>query len=301
MLKHAIFSVLVLQSLGSTQVERFQARSFQGKGGISLPYRIHIPSSYKAGTPIPIVLALHGSGERGDNNTAQLTSNRLATAWVADSVQAKHPSIIVAPQCPLSDSWVDYYKPVNSVAIRPSLGKVVELLDSLEKEFTLDLNRLYVVGLSMGGFASWELLARYPGRFAAAVPICGAGDTTKAALMKTTPIWAFHGSADNVVAVVGSRTMIAALKKVGTVPEPKYTEYAGVGHDSWTQAMRDPNLVPWLYAQAKAVTRISPKPKHRPLARGPAVDASMALLVTLDGRVVLAPSTRQPTFTVGRR
>lgn len=298
MFKPLLFGFILIPALAFSQAEKFLTKSFKGKGGLTLPYRIFIPTTYKAGTPIPLVLALHGSGERGDNNTAQLTANKLATTWALDTVQAKHPSIVVAPQCPLSDSWVDYYKPVNSVAIRPSLGKVVELLDSLEVQFTLDKERLYVVGLSMGGFASWELLARYPGRFAAAVPICGAGDTTKAALMKNTPIWAFHGAADPTVPVAGSRTMIAALRKVGTNPEPKYTEYPGVGHDSWTNAMKDPNLVPWLYAQSKAVTRIVPR---RAFARGPAIGSGLSLQVTLDGRVVVAPTAAVTVYPAKAR
>lgn len=294
MIKKSIFAALLLPGLVLAQADKFLSRTFKGKGGMSLPYRIFIPPAYKAGTAIPMVLALHGSGERGDNNTAQVTANRLATTWAVDTVQAKHPSIIVAPQCPLTDSWVDYYKPVNQVAIRPSLGKVVELLDSLEKEFTLDADRLYVVGLSMGGFASWELLARYPGKFAAAVPICGAGDTSKVSLMKTMPIWAFHGAADNTVPVAGSRNMIAALKRVATKPEPKYTEYPGVGHDSWTQALKDPGLVPWLYAQARTgPTRIAVR---RSSVRGLLADASVSYVVTLNGRMVIAPAARMPVY-----
>lgn len=245
-----ICALMGVHGLAAGQADKFLIRTFKGKTELTLPYRLFIPAGYTPGKPIPVVLALHGAGERGDNNTSQLTKNRLATVWAEDSVQARHPSLVIAPQCPSTDSWVDYYKPVDKVSIRPILAKVIELLDSLALEFSLDPDRIYVVGLSMGGFATWDLLARHPGRFAAAVPICGAGDTTKASLMRNTPLWVFHGDKDNVVPVAGSRNMVEALKKAGG--SPKYTEYPGVAHDSWTPALKDPGLVPWLYAQSKA-------------------------------------------------
>lgn len=243
------FWLMAIHGLAAGQADRFLIRTFKGKTEMTLPYRLFVPAGYAPGKAMPVVLALHGAGERGIDNTSQLTKNRLATSWAEDSVQARHPSLVIAPQCPSTDSWVDYYKPVDKVSIRPILAKVMELLDSLAQEFNLDPDRIYVVGLSMGGFATWDLLARYPGRFAAAVPICGAGDTTKVALMRNTPLWIFHGDKDNVVPVAGSRTMVEALKRVGA--SPRYTEYPGVMHDSWTPALKDPGLVPWVYAQTR--------------------------------------------------
>lgn len=290
MFHRIVFAALLSQGLCFAQAEKFQTRSFKGKGGLTLPYRLFVPANYQKGTPVRLILALHGSGERGNNNTSQVTANRLATMWVADSIQNKYPSLVVAPQCPITDTWVDYYKKVDEVAIKPPLAKAMELLDSLAEEFTLDANRTYVVGLSMGGFASWDLLARHPGRFAASIPICGAGDTTKAHLMKTTPLWVWHGDADNVVPVAGSRNMVAALKKVGTQPEPKYTELKGVGHDSWSPAFLNKDLPSWLLTQSKASIGIAPKPRQGRLVRRGSVDASVTWSVTLDGRVQIAPA-----------
>lgn len=298
MFRRIVFAALFAPGLCFAQAEKFQTRSFKGKGGLTLPYRLFVPPNIVQGTPVRLILALHGSGERGSNNTSQVTANRLATMWVADSLQNKYPSLVVAPQCPNTDTWVDYYKPVDQVNIKPPLAKAMELLDSLAVEFTVDANRTYVVGLSMGGFASWDLLARHPGKFAAAIPICGAGDTTKAHLMKSTPLWVWHGDADNVVPVAGSRNMVAALMKAGTVPEPKYTELKGVGHDSWSPAFLNKDLPGWLLTQSKASTGIALQPRQgRPKRRG-AGDASVTWNVSLDGRVQIAPARHAVSYPV---
>lgn len=240
---------LAFQATALAQASKFQTRTQKGKAGLTMGYRLFIPSGYDKTRKYPLVLALHGSGERDTNNTSQLTANQLATAWTADSVQNRVPHFVLAPQCPKGSTWVYYGKPGDAVPFSGTLNIVLEIVDSLAREFSLDADRNYLIGLSMGGYASWDLAVRFPDRFAAVVPICGAGDTTKAALIKDLPIWAFHGDMDLSVNVSGSRNMIAALKRAGG--DPIYVEYAGVGHDSWTRAMKEPGLFPWMLAQKR--------------------------------------------------
>jgi predicted peptidase len=129
------------------------------------------------------------------------------------------------------------------------LRLALETIDALQKEFPIDAKRLYVTGLSMGGYATWDALCRYPAKFAAGVPICGGGDESKVALMAKVPVWAFHSEDDNVVKVIRTRNMIEAMKKAGG--DPKYNEYKGLGHGSWGKAYAEPDLLPWLFAQRR--------------------------------------------------
>ncbi|MCA9047007.1 MAG: prolyl oligopeptidase family serine peptidase, partial [Planctomycetaceae bacterium] len=130
---------------------------------------------------------------------------------------------------------------------------VLELLDQLIKTHAIDEDRIYVMGLSMGGYGTWDLLARHPEKFAAGVPICGGGDEKQAAKIKEMPIWVFHGDADTAVKVERSRNMVAAIKEAGG--KPKYTEYPGVGHNSWTPAINEPEILPWLFSQKRAAAK----------------------------------------------
>jgi predicted peptidase len=129
-----------------------------------------------------------------------------------------------------------------------SILLTMQLIDELVAKYPIDKTRIYITGLSMGGFGTWDLICRYPGVFAAAVPICGGGDIKKAALLKNTPIWVFHGSIDNVVKVVLSRNMVNAIKASGG--KPKYTEYKGIGHNSWEKAYQEKGLLEWLFRQS---------------------------------------------------
>ena len=119
----------------------------------------------------------------------------------------------------------------------------------MQKEYSIDPQRIYLTGLSMGGYGTWDLLARKPDLFAAGVPVCGGGDESTAGKIAKIPIRVFHGDKDNSVPVARSRTMVEALKKAGG--HPKYTEYAGVGHNPWDKAYADPKLMNWLFKQKK--------------------------------------------------
>src|SRR5262249_38529581 len=153
----------------------------------------------------------------------------------------------VAPQCPADGWWSGSER--NRKGRTHPLTLVLELIESMRTEFSIDDSRIYLTGLSMGGYGTWEAVALKPDLFAAAVPVCGGGDVKAAPKIAKIPIWAFHGGKDGIVKPERSREMIEALKKAGG--EPKYTEYPDAGHDSWTTAYADPKLHEWLFAQKK--------------------------------------------------
>jgi poly(3-hydroxybutyrate) depolymerase len=234
----------------------FEARSLQGSKGLSLPYRLYKVQNPVAGNKYPLILFLHGAGERGDNNTSQLTANAGATVWATPEHQAKHPAYVIAPQCPAGKQWVDTDWTLGSystdtVAVSDALTTALEIADAVAAELAVDPARHYITGLSMGGYGTWDALVRSPNRFAAALPICGAGDPSKADLIKELPLWTFHGDADVTVPVKGSRDMVTALEALGSPIE--YDEYPGVGHDSWTQTYANEAVIDWLFQFEKEI------------------------------------------------
>jgi predicted peptidase len=221
----------------------------------SLPYRLLKPDDYDKGGDVryPLVVFLHGIGERGADNAKQLLHG--VTEFVKESTRKKHSCFLAAPQCPPDNLWV-FVTPWDvsgnlSLAKSPTqpTAMVLDLIDSLSKEYRIDADRIYLTGISLGGYCTWDLASRYPGLFAAAMPICGGGDPAKAEKLAKLPIWAFHGDADTSVPVERSRDMIAAIKKAGGAP--KYTEYKGVGHDSWTPTYKNDEVLDWLFEQKK--------------------------------------------------
>lgn len=237
-------------------VNGFEARSLQGSKGLTLPYRLYKVQNPVAGSKYPLILFLHGAGERGDNNTSQLTANAGATVWATPEHQAKHPAYVIAPQCPAGEQWVDTDWTLGSystdtVAVSDELTTALEIADAVAAELAVDPARHYITGLSMGGYGTWDAIVRSPNRFAAALPICGAGDPSKADLIKDLPLWTFHGDADVTVPVKGSRDMVSALEALGSPVE--YDEYPGVGHDSWTQTYANEAVIDWLFQFEKEI------------------------------------------------
>ncbi len=231
---------------------RFEAREFTADDGTKLLYRLLKPKDYDPQTKYPLVLFMHGAGERGDDNVRQLVHGM--NDFASDPIMAKYPCFVVAPQCPKEQKWadVDWSAATHDLPPRPanSLRLAMEAIVALEKEFSVDPARIYVTGLSMGGYGTWDALARYPGRFAAAAPICGGGDPAHAKTMAGTPIWAFHGGKDGVVKPERSRAMIEAIKAAGGTP--RYTEYPDAGHDSWSATYKNPEFFAWLFAQRRS-------------------------------------------------
>jgi predicted peptidase len=230
---------------------RLEKRIYRSADGQTLSYRLHVPADYNPANQYPLILFLHGAGERGTDNEAQLVHPEVLR-FIGDDVAAKHPCFLVAPQCPLDRRWVEV--PWDSSTPHETPGEpslplrlTMEILDSLEKEFRIDPARRYVTGLSMGGFGILDLLVRRPNDYAAAVVICGGADGSRANSLAGVSFWVFHGSADDAVPVGRSRSAVEALAKAGA--KVKYTEYEGMGHNVWSRAYREPQLADWLFQQ----------------------------------------------------
>jgi predicted peptidase len=230
--------------------DRYEPRTFKN-GEFALPDRLLMPKDYDRPRSYPLVVFLHGAGERGNDNQAQLVHG--LNEFAADEIMTRHPAFVVAPQCPSGQRWVevDWTLDKHDQPQQPSppLAATLALIGSLQREFSIDERRIYITGLSMGGFGVWDALARKPELFAAAAPVCGGADLATAPQLKAIPVWAFHGERDSVVKPHRSRDLIAALKAAGGTP--KYTEYSGVGHDCWTVTYRDPAFYEWLFAQRR--------------------------------------------------
>lgn len=229
----------------------YEPREYVGKSGEPLKYRLIKPVDYKFGKKYPLVLFLHGAGERGDDNAATL--RHAAKDFSDPQTRSKYPAYVVIPQCPTGKKWseVDWSKDASELPEEPSdpMKSIKELIDDMVENAGVDPNRIYITGLSMGGYGTWDAIARYPGFFAAAAPICGGGDPKTVEKFKSLPIWCFHGAKDPVVKVARSREMIDALQKVGS--NAKYTEYPEAQHDSWTQTYSNPELFDWMFAQRR--------------------------------------------------
>ncbi len=217
-------------------------------------YRLLKPAVLEDGRRYPLVVFLHGAGERGSDNALQL--QYFPTQMAQPRWQNRFPCYVLAPQCRTDRKWmeVDWSRkedPEMPAEISPQLAAVLQMLDSTIKEESVDLSRIYLTGLSMGGFGSFDLAIRQPDLFAAVAPICGAADPTKVAAIKHLPIWVAHGDQDQAVPVDRSRSAVRALQEAGG--RPVYIELPGVGHNSWTPSYEDyDGLVPWLFRQQKA-------------------------------------------------
>jgi len=201
----------------------------------SLDYLIALPKVYeKDGDAVPLVLFLHGAGERADN------LNQVKKHGPPKMIEKGHdlPAIVVSPQCPAGTWWTAH------------TGILSALLDKIEREHNVDKDRIYVTGLSMGGYGTFALAAKEPERFAAAVPICGGGTPKQAKALTKLPMWVFHGDADKVIPVDESKRMVKAINQHDG-ENAKLTIYEGVGHNSWDRAYGDKAMWKWLFEQKR--------------------------------------------------
>ena len=217
------------------QVPQWEVLHFERDGEKqqeTVRYQLFLPSFYDKSEPLPLMLFLHGAGERGEDldKVKQWGPPRL----VPD--RPDFPFIVVSPQCPKGQWW--------------DLVVLSALIDRIERTYAIDADRIVVTGLSMGGYGSWGLAAATPERFAAIAPVCGGGDPETADSLVGIPIWNFHGSADRVVPEQKSLEMVAAIVAAGG-ERVKHTSYAGVGHDSWKRAYSGDQLWNWLLAQRR--------------------------------------------------
>ena len=254
-IKPTLLYLLIFFSIGISftvaQPSRFSFEKFINKGD-TLNYRQLFPDADTL-RKYPLVVFLHGSGERGNDNDAQLKWGVINFA--DDQIMIMHPAFVIAPQCPQNMSWPNFSNKKNSIemSLLPSPSKPMELLitliHQLIKNLPIDSNRIYITGLSMGGFGTFDAIERYPHLFAAAVPVCGGGDISKAASIAHIPIWIFHGAEDPAVNPRFSIDMVDALTKAGA--HPALTMYPEVGHFSWLAAYSDKLMLEWLFRQHK--------------------------------------------------
>ena len=231
--------------------EHFAYEIFQNVDTV-LFYRIYVPFNYTPEKEYPLLLNLHGAGLRGDDNQRHL---KFIDNAMKDSRLSVDDAIILCPQCPGDQKWVDTgwglgsYN-LDNVPESNELKAVVELIGLLQEEYSIDEKRIYSIGFSMGGYGTWNLLMNHPDLFAAGIPMCGAGDPNKASVLKDIPVWAVHGALDPTVPVTGSRDMAKALEAVGAA-DARYTEISDAEHDVWNYTYKNYEMFDWLFSQKK--------------------------------------------------
>jgi predicted peptidase len=236
----------------------FEKKEFAYADGKILPYRILYPENYDKTKKYPLVLFLHGAGERGSDNEKQLTWG--ARLFLKDENRKNFPAIVIFPQCPQESFWPTAKVDGNSQPVKIDFDYTAaanwpliaanELTRKISNEEAVDKSRIYVTGLSMGGMGTFESVFRYPELYAAAMPICGGGDVAHYdKRVAKIPFWIFHGDADAVVDVKLSRDMVARLKALKA--DVKYTEYPGVNHNSWEKAFAEPDYLSWMFSHKK--------------------------------------------------
>lgn len=250
--------VLLVGVVWACTPSEYEKQTYTALSGQVLPYRVLYPKNYDRSRRYPLVVVLHGSGERGVDNEKQLALG--SDLFLEKSVRDRFPAIVVFPQCPPDSFWASVTfdrrtRPytiefqANNNLTRP-LQAVVDLVQKFKTDGLVDSNRLYLLGLSMGGMGVFETLAHYPDLFAGAVSICGGGNPELAdAYARKVKLWIFHGGSDSAVNVAYSRRMVSRLKALKAAV--RYTEYPGVDHESWEPTFADPQLLPWLFAQHK--------------------------------------------------
>tara|TARA_B110000037_G_scaffold42906_1_gene52934 strand:+ start:183 stop:953 length:771 start_codon:yes stop_codon:yes gene_type:complete len=249
-----LFFALYLSNLNSQNIELYEKETFIFEND-TLNYRILKPLNYDPNKQYPVHLFLHGSGERGKDNSSQLTHG--GSLFLKKENREKYNSWVIFPQCSKNDRWPsissDLWDQVFENKIKKpnkSLGLVIRLMDEFIEEKDVDNQRIYLSGLSMGGMGAFEILYRRPDMFAAATPICGNGITQLAKLFANkVPVWIFHGSDDKVVSPKYSLEMARAIIESGG--SPKMTLYANVDHNSWDNAFAEKYFLKWIHSKTK--------------------------------------------------
>ena len=238
---------------GKIDIEQaFSNETLVSSDGYVMPYRLYVPKNYDCGETYPLMIFLHGAGERGSDNKLNI---EVALPHVFDSESSPaRKSIIIAPQCPEDRQWV--YTPwergnysVDEIVESRECEAVMEILKTVASVYNVDRSRIYVTGLSMGGFGTWDLMARHSDIFAAGMPVCGGGDPSMAKAYASIPIRTFHGAHDGAVPVDGTRELYAAIKAAGG--RIKYVEFEDMDHGIWDDVYSDRGNIWWLFSQVK--------------------------------------------------
>lgn len=253
-MKALILLLFVAGSVGAqfSTEDMLKPQVYTNETGETLVYRASVPQFPVEGIKYPLILFLHGSGECGNDNLRQITQG--APALMTTLLKQRQPVIVVAPQCQNTNWWV------RGLAFQPNYAMSPTPSDSLRLSLALcrswvaaglvDSNRLYITGLSLGAFGTWDAIQREPTLFAAAIPISGGGDIRRIQPLKKLPIWVFHGRDDKNVPVDCSRRMVLALKQAGNAAV-RYTEYENAAHNVWDRTYADPEVIDWLLKQSR--------------------------------------------------
>lgn len=248
-----LFVFFIFNYLNSQELKLYEKEIFVYEND-TLNYRILKPLNYNPNKQYPVHLFLHGSGERGNDNSSQLTHG--GKLFLKKENREKYNSWVIFPQCSKNDRWPSlssdqWDKSFNNNNSKPnkSLGLVIRLMDKFIEKKQVDKQRIYLSGLSMGGMGTFEILFRRPNMFAAATPICGNGIPQLAKLYADkVPLWIFHGSDDNVVSPKYSLAMAKAIIEAGG--SPKMTLYENTGHGSWNNAFEEKDFLKWIHSKS---------------------------------------------------
>ncbi len=249
----SLFFTLLLTLIAVAQNELYLKREYIFKSD-TLPYRILYPKNYDKTKSYPLVLFLHGAGERGNDNESQLVHG--STLFTNPLNRAKFPAIVIFPQCPKKGYWAPIhdrengFSYVNTKKPTEPMQLVIRLIKDIQKTDAVDTKRMYVTGLSMGGMGTYDLVCRYPRMFAAAVPICGGVSIERLKKIKKMPLRIYHGAADNVVSPEHSRNAYIELKALGSQNIELFV-FPGVGHDSWNSAFKQEDFLGWIFSNKK--------------------------------------------------
>lgn len=227
--------------------ERFLRKTYTSTSGDTLLYRLFVPDVTHSESRYPLIVFLHGGQGAGTDNVSQISRSNWAGShvWLKPDIQLRHPAFIAVPQIPRLCRW-DY---VTSDDLSIYGKQAIELIEELAHSYPIDQCRIYVTGQSLGGWGVWDLIAKRPDLFAAAIPVCGGGNPMAVSSMCGVSIWVFHGAMDRVVKAERSREMVEALR--ATCSNVKYTEYRFSGHSIWNRAYGEDKLPDWLFAQRR--------------------------------------------------
>ena len=253
-----ILAILCFGTIANAQdLNQYTSETFI-KGKDTMNYRVLLPENFDSTKTYPVLFFLHGSGERGNDNQAQLING--ARVFLKRAYRKDFPSIVIFPQCPKDGWWSNTQIVADSTGKRqfifqkggkpsPAMHALLALVGKYTKKHFVNEKQIYVGGLSMGGMGTYELLRRKPKMFAAAFAICGGDDVENVSRYKKIPLWIFHGAKDTVVDPQFSKNIADKLTRVGK--EVKYTVYAAAEHNSWDAALAEPELFPWLFSHIK--------------------------------------------------
>jgi len=250
----AVFALLCIYAefLHAAEITKddldFRKKVYVNKNGERLPYRLFVPTGYSPEQKYPLIFWLHGGEGRGSDNLQQIvhTNEKGTHVWIAPGIQLKFPAFVLAPQCPVGENWSD--PDLNQPS--KSLELALQTLAVIQKEFSIDPDRVYLVGQSMGGLGVYSLLQLYPEKWAAAIILTAYDNFTNAKAISRVPLWVFQGDQDPTVPVTMVREMMQQLKKANA--NLRYTEYHQADHAIGDRAFSEPELIPWLASRKRA-------------------------------------------------